>query len=150
MTTQISSTIYNKALDLISRREHSTKELKDKLIKKFELTREIENVLDQLLKNDLLNDYRFCESYVSIRKRRGFGPKKISYELLLRGIPNSISDEVINDIGGWDIAAKKALSKKFKDKSEPDMKAILKKKNFLQNRGFTFKEIEAVFANDML
>jgi SOS response regulatory protein OraA/RecX len=31
-----------------------------------------------------------------------------------------------------------------------EIKQKLKQKNFLQNRGFGFKEIESVFTNDML
>jgi SOS response regulatory protein OraA/RecX len=35
MTDEIFSLIYNKALDIISRREHSEKEIREKLYKKF-------------------------------------------------------------------------------------------------------------------
>ena len=35
-------TIYNKALDILSRREHSKKELTDKLLKKFDVPELIE------------------------------------------------------------------------------------------------------------
>ena len=38
MTEEIISDIYNKALDIISRREHSEKELENKLLKKFDST----------------------------------------------------------------------------------------------------------------
>ena len=48
--------IYNKALDIISRREHSQKELSDKLIKKFNIPELVDSVIHGLLEKNLLND----------------------------------------------------------------------------------------------
>ena len=81
MTDEILSNIYNKALDIISRREHSEKELENKLLKKFESSELIDLVIERLKTNNLLNDERYAEMYVRIRKRKGFGPKRIGYEL---------------------------------------------------------------------
>ena len=142
--------IYNKALDLLSRREHSKKEIRDKLIIRFDDKNSINSVMDRLKINNLIDDHRFAELYVLNRKRKGFGPKKIAYELLIKGIDDSISNEIIFTEGGWSEAAKKAFKKKFKDGPGNETKEKLKQKGFLQNRGFTFKEIESVFANDML
>ena len=46
-----SSLIYNKALDILSRREHSAKELIFKLEKKFDSTEEIFLTVSKLKKN---------------------------------------------------------------------------------------------------
>ena len=142
--------IYNKALDLLSRREHSKKEIRDKLCLRFEDRDNINSVIDKLQLNNLINDHRFSEAYVTIRKRKGFGPKKIAYELLMKGVDESISEEIISNEGGWSVAAKKAFVKKFKEGPGQEQAARFKQKSFLQNRGFTFKEIESVFVNDML
>jgi len=77
---------YNKSLDFLSYREHSELELKNKLLKKsFESYNE-----------------RFADAYVSSRKRKGFGPKKIFFELQQRGIQEKISDKAIfNDSNDW-------------------------------------------------
>jgi SOS response regulatory protein OraA/RecX len=40
--------------------------------------------------------------------------------------------------------------KKFKNGPSEEFKEKIKQKSFLQNRGFSFKEIESVFLNDML
>ena len=48
--------IYNKALDIISRREHSQKELSDKLIKKFNIPELVDSVIHNLLEKNLIND----------------------------------------------------------------------------------------------
>ena len=98
MSSELSSLIYNKALDILSRREHSEHELKLKLYKKFEAISdsEIEEVIIRLENNNLLNDFRFAETYARIRKRKGFGPNKIYHELANKGIKESISDEIIS------------------------------------------------------
>mgnify|MGYP001238106561 CR=1 FL=1 len=150
MSEDIYNLIYNKALDLISRREHSQKEIKNKLFMRYENNAVIESVIDKLISNNLINNYRFAELYVLSRKRKGFGPKKIFYELLNKGINDSISNEVISIEEDWDIIAKKTFNKRFKDGPSDDIKIRNKQKAFLQNRGFSFKEIESVFMNGML
>ena len=69
--------IHNKALDIISRREHSQKELTDKLAKKYDIPELINSVIHNLIEKNLLNDLRFSQAYVVARKRKGFGPKKL-------------------------------------------------------------------------
>jgi regulatory protein len=137
--------IYNKALDIISRREHSQKELSNKLIKKFDIPELVDSVIQSLLEKNLLNDYRYSESYVVARKRKGFGPKKIGYELVSRGVNENTASEVIDAEGGWNEAALKAFNKKFKAGIGEDFKEQNKQKAFLQNRGFSFQEIDSVF-----
>jgi len=136
---------YNKALDILSRREHSQKELSDKLIKKFNIPELVDSVIHSLLEKNLLNDYRYSESYVVARKRKGFGPKKIGYELVSRGVNENTASEVIDAEGGWNEAALKAFNKKFKAGIGEDFKEQNKQKAFLQNRGFSFQEIDSVF-----
>ena len=80
-----SAEIYNKALDLLSRREHSRKELYLKLTKRFESKEDINLNLDRLEEKNLLSDSRFAEEYVQARRKKGFGPIKISAELEKRG-----------------------------------------------------------------
>lgn len=146
MTNENFSDIYNKALDLLSRREHSQKEIKSKLHNKFRNTDEIDEVIKKLVANNIINDARFTEHYLNSRKRRGFGSKKISYELLSKGINESIIDEVLRNTDDWNELAKKEFNKKYKDGPSDDFKIRSKQKNFLLNRGFSFEEIESVFS----
>ena len=145
MTNETFSDVYNKALDLLSRREHSQKEIKLKLQKKFKNSEEIYEVIEKLAANNIINDTRFTEHYLNSRKRRGFGSKKISYELLSKGINESIIDSVLSNMDDWKELAKKEFNKKYKDGPSDDFKIRSKQKNFLLNRGFSFEEIESVF-----
>lgn len=146
MTDEIFSLIYNKALDIISRREHSEKEIREKLYKKFNDHKVSELVLTSLIEKGLVNDHRFAEMYIIARKRKGFGPKKIAYELLAKGVSDDISSQALNEEGGWRIAALNAFNKKYKNGIADNFKEMNKQKIFLQNRGFTFEEIDSVFS----
>tara|TARA_Y100001949_G_scaffold16822_1_gene12053 strand:+ start:24 stop:476 length:453 start_codon:yes stop_codon:yes gene_type:complete len=150
MSDDIFNAVYNKALDLLSRREHSSKEIREKLILRFDDIVIINSVITKLEENNLINDTRFAEAYVSSRKRKGFGPKKITFELLSKGVSESVANRMIDEEGGWKRAAKLAFTKKFKNGLSSDVKNSLKQKSFLKNRGFGFKEIESVFGDDML
>ena len=146
MTDEIFSLIYNNALDIISRREHSEKEIREKLYKKFNDHKVSELVITSLIEKGLVNDHRFAEMYIIARKRKGFGPKKIAYELLAKGVSDDISSQALNEEGGWQIAALNAFNKKYKSGKADNFKELNKQKIFLQNRGFTFEEIDSVFS----
>ena len=145
MNEDFFSNIYNQALDVISRREHSEKEIKNKLLKKFDNAELIDEVISKLIKNNLINDVRYAQMYVLVRKRKGFGPKKNEFELMARGINDSSSSIAIIEEGSWKEAAQKAFNKKFKKGASNEFKERNKQKSFLQNRGFSFEEIDSVF-----
>ena len=72
----------------------------------------VHEVIDKLVAKNLVNDERFADAYVSSRKRKGFGPKKIFFELQQRGIQEKISDKAIfNDSNDWQIVAQEVFSK---------------------------------------
>ena len=93
---------------------------------------------------------RFAEMYTLARKNKGFGPKKIFYELLTKGLLESDINAAIDHEGEWEAIAQKVFKKKYPNGKSEDTKTTLKQKNFLINRGFSFKEIESVFTNDMV
>ena len=136
--------IYNKALDLLSRREHSRKELYLKLTKRFESKENINLTLDKLEENNLLSDSRFAEEYVLARRRKGFGSIKISMELQNKGVNKSLIFNEIQRFDDWVDLARKSFKKKFPNGSSNDLKELQKQKNFLANKGFSFNEIESV------
>ena len=145
MNEEFFASVYNKALDIISRREHSEKEIKNKLLKKFDTSEIIDEVILKLIENNLINNFRYAQMYVHVRKRKGFGPMKIQFELMTRGINDSISSIAISEEGSWKEAAQIAFNKKFKNGVSNDFNERYKQKSFLRNRGFSFEEIDSVF-----
>ena len=80
------------------------------------------------------------------KKKKRFWSKKIGYELVSRGVNENTASKVIDAEGGWNEAALKAFNKKFKAGIGSDFKEQNKQKVFLQNRGFSFQEIDSVFS----
>lgn len=146
MTDESYKLIYNKSLDIISRREHSVSELLNKLSLKFDNDQQIPIVIEALIDKNLLNDKRFTSLYIDYRSKKGFGPKKINNELILKGVSQSLISNLIYDKYDWNLLAKKAFKKKFPNGKSDDYKTSIKQKNFLQNKGFGLKEIEFVFS----
>ena len=145
MTREAFKLIYNKALDLISRREHSRYELMQKLNKRYPETRPlIEEVLDKLIVNNILDDERFAEMYINSRARKGFGPKKIEMELSSKYVESFIISSSLEAYDNWIENAKKELLKKFKGIVPTDYQSKIKQKQFLFTRGFSTQIIDRV------
>ena len=138
MSTEAFIIVYNKALDLVSRREHSRHELMQKLDKRYpETSPIIEEVLDKLEINKILDDERFAEMYLNSRARKGFGPKKIEMELNSRKVNSLFISNAIEAYETWLENAQKVLKKKFKDQKPVDYQSKMKQKQFLFSRGFS-------------
>ena len=145
MTSEAFTVIYNKALDLVSRREHSQYELIQKLNKRFPETMPIiEKVVKKLAVNNILNDERFAEMYLNSRARKGFGPKKIEMELNFKKVDSSFIAIAIAEYESWTENAQNELLKKFKGIKPTDYNSKMKQKQFLFNRGFSTQIIERI------
>ena len=145
MTSEAFKLVYNKALDLVSRREHSCHELIQKLNKRFPETLPIiEAVIEKLVVNNILNDERFAEMYLNSRARKGFGPKKIEIELNSKKVDPLLIANAIAEYESWVENAKNELFKKFKGIKPTDYKSKMKQKQFLFNRGFNSQIIEQI------
>lgn len=131
-----------KALDLLSRREHSCHELRLKLQKKAFDTDDIESLLSDLMREGLLSDARFCESYVRHRANRGFGPLRIRAELMHRQVADDLIENHLHmqEIN-WTKHASLAKCKKFGMLPPSDVQGKIKQMAFLQYRGFTSEQI---------
>ena len=145
MTSEAFTVVYNKALDLVSRREHSRHELMYKLNKRFpETIPIIEEVLDKLALNNILDDERFAEMYLNSRARKGFGPKKIEMELYSKKVDSLLVGNAIGAYESWTENAENQLKKKFKGVKPTDYQSKMKQKQFLFNRGFSSQIIEQI------
>ena len=145
MSSEAFTVIYNKALDLVSRREHSRHELMQKLDKRYPNTTPIiEDVLDKLETNKILDDERFAEMYLSSRARKGFGPKKIEMELHSKKVDSFFISNAVEAYESWLENAQRELKKKFKDQKPTDYQSKMKQKQFLFTRGFSSPIIDKI------
>jgi len=137
------------ALEYLSRREHASLELRNKLARKGFEQNVIDCVLIQLRADKLLSDERFVESYVRSRTNKGYGPLRIQQELQKRGISGEMLTDVleVND-AAWIKRARLVRQKRF-GCSLPQSKGDFGKQvRFLQYRGFTHSQIQAALSSD--
>jgi len=139
-----------RAMDLLSRREHSRLELYQKLKKKKFESNIINIELDKLSNEGLQSDERFAEAFLRSRIEKGKGPNIILSELLQRGVDELLASNVLDSIteGQWCEMAYQTMNKKLGNESELDYDKQLKLMKFLNYRGFTRSQIEK--AKDLL
>lgn len=125
--------IYQKAVQLLARRDWGRKELAHRLIKyQPEASRLIEQVLDRLTDQGYLSELRFLTSYVNMRRQKGFGPLRIMLELKQRGISESqIAQSVEPNAEHWSELAQALARKK-----QQQAKTSIQQMRFLLSRGF--------------
>lgn len=124
------------ALDLLSIREHSSKELYNKLAKHSDDHDEIIAVLDDLQNSKFLSNERFAESFIYSKSKK-YGSLKIRYMLREKAVSSDIVDEVYeaSDIDEYEIAYD-ILCRKYKLQPK-DYNEKAKYMRFLLGRGFS-------------
>lgn len=130
------------AVKMLSRREHSAFEIRDKLSQRDFSEDEIALTIAELQEGGWLSDERFTEAYIRMRQQKGFGPVRIANELKERGVNESIVDcylQVDDEI--WQLSLKQQYAKKYRNKEIEDYKDKAKRIRFLQYRGFTLDMI---------
>ena len=91
-------TAYDKALYLLSVREHTRKELETKLSTKGYQKEEMKEALDRLEEENMLSERRFCESYIRSRLRKNPEGKAIIIQRLIeKGVPSSLAHSVADE-----------------------------------------------------
>ena len=137
------------AVRLLSRREHSTEELKRKLTAKGHPEASIAVVLDKLGQKKWVSDERFTTNYVHHHARRGKGPVRIRAVLRQQGITDSqIQQEVGGGAQDWNALAAEARCRKFGAALPKTATERAKQARFLQYRGFNSDQIRAALKFD--
>ena len=138
-----------KAVEILSRRQMSSGELKKKLSeKKFE-----EDICEYCSawaqRNGFIDDARYAEVVVKHYSQKGFGPAKIKAELSKRLVNREFWEDALNSQEPDTSVIDRLVSSKIKDPD--DKNQIMKVSAFLQRRGFTWEEIkEAIERNRYL
>ena len=135
------------AMDLLARREHSSREMIDKLKRRFIKRLEGDDlyhaVVDELIADGLLSDERYAASLARQLVDRGFGPKKLSFELRRKGCDlDSAIDAAFPQGIDWFAIAEDVYDRKFAGKSfasdwDSKQKDRAKRARFMVYRGFS-------------
>ena len=137
------------AMNLLARREHSTQELRDKLLTRGFEDDVIVPALQTLSREGLLSDERFTESFIHSRMERGSGPVKIRAELRQRGVADEIISDWLDERDRmWLERAETVRCKKFGSALPVDYKEKARQARFLQYRGFSAEQTRQVLRDD--
>ena len=136
------------ALQLLSRREHSAKQLIEKLKQRGFADNTIDEVLNHCQQHGLQSDARFAEMLSRSRINRGYGPRVIRQLLQQAAVSAAVIDAqfdaLASEIDWIDIVAR-VWHKKYRSNTDTSLKAIQKQRQFLYYRGFTETMIKAFF-----
>ncbi|MCQ8103791.1 recombination regulator RecX [Methylomonas sp. SURF-2] len=133
-------------LRLLARREHSRKELLDKLALRGFERHEVEPVIADMAAQNWQSEARYAESYIRQRIAGGYGPARIKYELQQRGINETDLDEQADEQGGWQNLLMDVYYNKYGEETALTQNEWLKRSRFLQQRGFSGEMIKRLFA----
>jgi regulatory protein len=137
------------AVKLLSRREHSAFEIRQKLAQRDFDESVIEQVIAELQQGGWLSDERFAEAYVRMRQNKGYGPLRISMELKERGVSERLVEENLQtDNALWLQNLTQQYLKKYSNKPIVDYNDKAKRIRFLQYRGFPLDMIYQVVENN--
>jgi regulatory protein len=136
------------ALDALSRRDHSSEELREKLLGKGYDAAVITELLHRLRAEKLLDDGRYLENFVVYHAGRGQGPNRVRANLRQLGLPGAEIDATLAAYPDWLIQLKRARAKMFGRSLPTNYIDRQRQAQFLAYRGFTGAQIRAAFGFD--
>jgi regulatory protein len=135
---------YGKALGLLSRREHSQRELQRKLDRTGYSADEAADALGRLQAQSFQSDERFAQLLVRSRVSQGQGPRRILAELRTHGITDSEAQEALQQEGAdWLALARQVYRRRFAA-AAADRQETARRAAFLLRRGFDAATVRAI------
>jgi regulatory protein len=133
-----------RALGLLTRREHSRKELTRKLTSRGMDAAEVETAVEKLSSDGWQNDARFAETLVRVRSSGGYGPVRIRVELATHGLDrDAIAAALATFCGDWAEIASDLVRRRFGPVAALDLNQRRKAADFLMRRGFESGAVRA-------
>ena len=130
-----------KALELVSRRPMSRKELHDKLIQKGESEDTAEYCAAWLEENGFISDESYAAAVSRHYAAKGFGAGRVRTELRRRGVDRELWDEAVDSMPPSDGKLDKFIAARLKDPD--DREQIQKISSALYRRGYSWDEIRS-------
>ena len=137
----------NRALNLLKSRDYTVHKLDEKLTLGNYPRDIIDSVIERLLNEKFLDDYRYASNYITGRIGKA-SKKKIILDLSNKGIDKAVISKAYEDSQDFQnenfelIAAKEALVKKVKGNYECAYEDRMKYFAYLGRKGFSFEVIK--------
>jgi regulatory protein len=136
------------ALDILSRRDYSSGELRGKLLGKGYDATVIAELIERLRAERLLDDARYLENFVTYHASRGQGPNRVREDLRRLGLPGPEIDATLAAYADWLTQLKRAREKKFGTSLPTNYADRQRQARFLAYRGFSGAQIRAALGLD--
>ena len=120
-------------LNLLCRREYSKRELLMRVKAKGLSTSIAEDVIHSLTDEGLQSDSRFAECYVRYRCSKGYGPYRISNELIQKGIDKEIISTVLEQYEESFNESKRYMIQKLNHLDKQKLRSKLYQRGFGMN-----------------
>lgn len=130
-----------KALELLSRRPHSRRELKDKLLRRGVSEEDAEDCVQWLSDRGFLDDEEYAGAVARHYAAKGYGAGRVRSELQRRGIDRELAADTLSDLPDNAGKIDAFLARKLTDVN--DREAVRKVSAALFRRGFSWEEIRA-------
>lgn len=149
----MAQTPYNRALDLLSARPYTVRQLRRKLIQKEVPVVEADLVIERLLGAGLLDDARYARAYARSKLvGQGASARRIGQDLARKGVTAELAKEAIAQvIADEEVDASAVIERVARKKlaSMGDLEPLVLRRrlfSFLARRGYELDEIRNVVA----
>ena len=144
--SNIAKEINDLCLILLARREHSQKELLNKLALRGFNKEDALPVIEALAQQGWQDDLRYAKSYARFRILKGYGPIRLDYELRQNGITAFNLENIIKEeAGSWMALLEQVYKKKYSHDRVLSRNEWAKRSRFLLHRGFSGAMIGTLF-----
>ena len=130
-----------RALTLVSQRQMSAKELRDKLRQKGIEPETAAWCVDWLTERGLLDEAAYAAAVVRHYAARGYGAGRVRAELSRRGLPRELADEAMEAMPGGQEKLDRLIAARLRDPGDRD--EVRKLSASLYRRGFSSEEIRS-------
>lgn len=138
---------YNRALDLISRRQRSEWEIRDYLRRKEFDPEFIDQIIERLLGRGYLNDEVFARMWVENRRiLKPTSRRKLVMELKQKRVPSEVIDKVLAE--DKDEVDEREVLRQLVEKKRaryPDQNKLMQ---YLARQGYSYDDIKSVLSED--
>jgi regulatory protein len=149
----VAQTPYNRALDLLSARPYTVRQLRRKLIQKEVSSEEADAVLERLIGAGLLDDTKYALAYARSKLvGQGASVRRIGQDLARKGVSAEVSKQAIAEVVVEEEVDTRAVVERVARKKLASMgdlePAVLRRRlyAFLARRGYELDEIRDAVA----
>jgi regulatory protein len=149
----VAQTPYNRALDLLSARPYTVRQLRRKLIQKEVPAAEADIVIERLIAAGLLDDERYALAYARSKLvGQGASTRRIGQDLARKGVSTELAKQAIAQIVVEEEVDTRAVIERVARKklaSMSDLEPVVMRRRlfaFLARRGYELNEIRDVVA----